>query len=102
MAAARVTLMPNYPRADEFGELGFTQLDRDELKKASWLLGDIRERLQAYEQRLTKLEDGRAHQQDLAALETKVESLMLKAAAAGGIISVLAFLEPILIKLFWH
>ncbi len=94
--------MPNYPRADEFGELGFTQADRDDLKKAGWMLSDIREKLQAYELRLTKLEDSRALQKDVTVLDAKVESLMLKLAAAGGVISMLAFLEPILIKLFWR
>lgn len=115
MAAIAVMPMPNpnFPRADEFGEVGFTQDDRDALKKQGWLLESIDKRLDSFDRRLAKLEEERAHQKDLDEFRRRweagheefreaIDDLRIKAAVIYAIGGAILAVEPILIKLFWH
>ena len=98
-----VQRMPQFPRGgDEFGELGFTQQDRDELKKAAWTLEALVKRFDEVAMRVQRLEDGRAHLRDFETLVKTVEGLRMRVVAAGGAIAAILALEPILVHLFWR
>lgn len=112
--APTLKLMPTFqpPRGDEFGEVGFSQHDRDELKKAGWLLQDIREKMDAFDRRMIKLEDSRAHQKELDELrvawekdrdykDKEIDEMRLRLAAYGGVIAAVLALEPIIIHFLW-